>query len=66
MVPMSRTMFMPGVSRSMRIIDARRCGPASGSVTTMASTKSATDALEAYHLWPSMTHSSPSSTAPRW
>ena len=38
-------------------IDARWCGRASGSVTAMTMRKSAIDALEVNHLWPSMTHS---------
>ena len=45
------------------IIDARSYGPASGSVTTIAIRKSATIPFDVNHLWPLMTHSSPSSTA---
>ena len=45
------------------IIDARWCGGASGSLTTMAIRKSAPMAFELNHLWPFITHSSPSSTA---
>ena len=44
-------------------IDARPCGRASGSVTAMTMRKSATDALEENHLWPSTTHSPAASSS---
>ena len=53
---------MPGVSFSTTIIEHRRCGGASGSVTTMKMMKSAIDALVIIHLRPLSTHSSPSRT----
>ena len=61
----SRTMFTPGVSAGTMIIDARWCGRASGSVTAMTIRKSAIDPFDENHLWPLMTHSSPSRTARR-
>ena len=60
---MSRTIVTPGVSAGTSSIDARWYLCASGSVTAMTIRKSATEALEENHLWPLMTHSSPSSTA---
>ena len=63
MVCTLRTSSMPGVSRSITNIDARSYGDPSGSVTTMASTKSASQAPDANHLCPSITYSSPSSRA---
>ena len=41
----------------------RRCGGASGSVTAITIPKAAPSADEENHLWPSITHSSPSRTA---
>ena len=63
MVPMSRTMSMPGVPAGTTNIDACRCGRPSGLVSAKTSTMSATDAFVMNHLWPSMTHSSPSLVA---
>src|SRR2546423_1920089 len=63
MVGMLRTRFRPGASLGTMIMDARSYGPASGSVTTIAIRKSATIPFDVNHLWPLMTHSSPSSTA---
>src|SRR3954452_17699359 len=62
-VPMSRTMFTPGVSAGTMIIEARWCGRASGSVTAMTIRKSAIEPFVENHLWPLMTNSSPSRTA---
>ncbi len=42
---------------------ARRCGSASGSVTAMTIPNAAPSAPDENHLWPSMTHSSPSRMA---
>ena len=55
----------PGVSAGTMNIDARWCGRASGSVTAMTMRKSAIEAFEENHLWPSMTHSSPSQDGAR-
>ena len=57
---MSRTISMPGVSVGTTNTDAWRCGRPSGLVSANTSTMSATDALVMNHLWPLMTHSSPS------
>ena len=45
------------------IIDARRCGASSGSVTTMTMPKPAPSAPDENHLCALITHSSPSSSA---
>ena len=45
------------------IIDARSYASAFGSVTTIAIRKSAIMPLDVNHLWPLITHSSPSSSA---
>ena len=66
MVGTSRRMFTPGVSTGTMNIEARRWRCASGSVTAITIRKSARDALELNHLWPLMTHSSPSRTARVW
>src|SRR5437764_1408410 len=60
---MLRTFFNPGASAGTMIIDARSYGSASGSVTTIAMRKSAIMPFDVNHLWPLMTHSSPSNTA---
>src|SRR4051794_9320577 len=65
-VAMSRTIVTPGVSAGTMSIEARWEVCASGSVTAMTIRKSATEALEENHLWPLMTHSSPSSSARVW
>ncbi len=44
-------------------IDARWCGRASGSVTAITIRKSAIEPFDENHLWPLITHSSPSRTA---
>ena len=54
---------MPGVPFGMMIIDAALCAALSGLVTTITRMKSAFDALDANHLWPLITYSSPSRTA---
>ena len=59
----SRTILTPGVSASTTSIEARWCGRASGSVTAITIRKSAIEPLEENHLWPLITHSSPSRTA---
>ena len=59
---MSRRIVKPGVSFSTTIIEHRRCGGASGLVTTMKMMKSAIDALVIIHFRPLSTHSSSSST----
>ena len=56
---------IPGVSAGTRICDIRRCGSASGSVTAITIPNPAPSAPDENHLWPSITHSSPSSTARR-
>src|SRR3954454_11067222 len=66
MVGMSRTIVTPGVSAGTISIDARWYLWASGSVTAMTIRKSATEALDENHLWPLMTHSSPTSSARVW
>ena len=53
----------PSVSAGTMICVARRCGSASGSVTAMTIPKAAPSAPDENHLWPSITHSSPSRTA---
>ena len=60
---MSRTISKPGVSVGTTNTDAWRCGRPSGLVSAKTNTMSATDALVMNHLWPLMTHSSPSLTA---
>ena len=60
----SRRMFTPGVSVGTMIIENDWYGLSSSSpVLTITSRKSDTDALDENHLWPLMTHSSPSRTA---
>ena len=54
---------IPGASAGTMICVARRCGSASGSVTAMTIPNPAPSAPDENHLWPSMTHSSPSRTA---
>ena len=56
-------MFTPGVSAGTISIEARWCGRASGFVTAITIRKSATLPLVENHLWPLITHSSPSRTA---
>jgi hypothetical protein len=63
MVGTSRTMSTPGVSVSTTNIEARWYLCASGSVTAITIRKSAIDALLENHLWPLITHESPSLTA---
>ena len=58
-----RTISYPGVSVGTSIWLARLCGGASGSLTTMTIATSAPMAPVQNHLWPSITHSSPSRTA---
>src|SRR5437660_2647320 len=60
---MSRAMLTPGVSAGTRIIELPWYGWPSELVTAMTIRKSATEALELNHLWPLITHSSPSRTA---
>ena len=62
-VGMLRSRLTPGVSPGTRIIDARRYGLSSGSVTTMTMKKSAIMPFDVNHLWPLITHSSPRSSA---
>ena len=57
------SIVIPGVSAGTRIWLARRCGSASGSVIAITIAKPAPSAPDENHLWPSMTHSSPSCTA---
>src|SRR5216684_3901843 len=63
MVGMLRSFFKPGASPGTMIIEARSYASACGSVTTMAIRKSAIIPFDVNHLWPLITHSSPSSTA---
>ena len=65
--PMTGTgsISIPGASAGTRIWLIRRCGSASGSVTAMTIPKAAPSAPDENHLRPSITHSSPSSTARR-
>src|SRR3954453_6275236 len=58
-----RMRLKPGASVGTRIIDARLCGAASGSVTTIAMATAAPTAPLVNHLWALITHSSPSSSA---
>ena len=58
-----RTISTPGVSAGTMICVARRCGSASGSVTAITIPNAAPSAPDENHLWPSITHSSPSRTA---
>ena len=62
-VPMSRTISMPGVPVGTTNTEAWRWGRPSGLVSAKTSTMSAIDAFVMNHLWPSITHSSPSRTA---
>jgi hypothetical protein len=63
MVSTSRTMSSPGVSVGTMIIELPWYGWTSGLVTAMTMRKSAADPFDVNHLWPLMTHSSPSRTA---
>src|SRR3954449_11513677 len=63
MTETGRSRLKPGASVGTRIIDARLCGAASGSVTTIAIARSAPTAPDVNHLTPLITHSSPSRTA---
>src|SRR5712692_5272214 len=63
MVGMLRSFFKPGASPGKMIIEARSYASACGSVTSIAIRKSAIMPFDVNHLWPLMTHSSPSSTA---
>src|SRR5215216_2333492 len=57
-------MFTPGVSVGTTLIEKDWYGLSSVSpVLTMTSRKSDTEAFDENHLWPLMTHSSPSRTA---
>jgi hypothetical protein len=58
-----RTISTPAASAGMMIWLIRRCGSASGSVTTIAIAKAAPSAPELNHLCPSITQSPPSRTA---
>ena len=58
-----RTMLNPGASVGTSIIDARWCGGASGSVTTMTIATAAPRAFVVHHFRPLITHSSPSRRA---
>src|SRR5436309_3544510 len=60
---MRRTSSYPGVSVGTRIIEARRCGSASDSVTTITIPNAAPSAPDENHLCASITHSSPSRSA---
>ena len=62
----ARTMFTPGVSSGTMICDMRRCCSASGSLTHMTMANVAPCAPLVNHLWPLITHSSPSRTARVW
>ena len=53
----------PGVSVGTMIIEKRRYGSTSGFVMHITIRKSLIDAFDENHLWPLMTHSSPSRTA---
>ena len=61
--PMSRTISIPGVPAGTTNTEACRWGRPSGLVSANTSTMSATEALVMNHLWPLITHSSPSLTA---
>ena len=64
MTETGRSGLKPGVSsHGTRIMLARACGAASGSVTTIAIATAAPLRPEVNHLRPLMTHSSPSSSA---
>ena len=63
MVGTGRTISTPGVSAGTMICVARLCGCSSGSVTAITIPNAAPSAPDENHLWPSMTHSSPSRTA---
>ena len=58
-------MSTPGVSTGTMIIDDPWYGWTSGFVTAITIRKSATDPFDVNHLWPLMTHSSPSRTRRR-
>ena len=57
------SIWIPGASAGTMIWLVRRRGSASGSVTAITIPKAAPSAPEENHLWPLITHSSPSSTA---
>ena len=59
----SRRMFTPGVRVGTMIIEYRRYGSTSGFVRHITMRKSEMLALDENHLWPLMTHSSPSRSA---
>ena len=63
MVATSRTISTPGASAGTTIIEQPEYGWTSGLVTAITMRKSATEPLVVNHLWPSITHSSPSRTA---
>ncbi len=65
MVSTSRTSFQPGLGRSTRkaVLAPREPSGTSCSVLAMRMAKLARRALEMNHLWPLITHSSPSWTA---
>src|SRR5205807_6347193 len=63
MVGTSRTMSTPGVSVGTMIIDVPWYGCTSGLVIAINTRKSADEPLDVNHLWPLITHSSPSRTA---
>src|SRR3954468_14083908 len=63
MTDTGRTRLKPGASVGTRIMLARLWGAASGSVTTIAIATAAPTAPLVNHLWASITHSSPSSSA---
>ncbi len=63
MMGMRRTWLKPGAFVGTRIMEARACGGASGSVTAMTMAKAAPSAAVVNHFRPSTTHSPSSSTA---
>ena len=63
MVATSLRISTPGVSTGTMIMDDPEYGCTSGLVTAMTIRKSATEPLLVNHLWPLITHSSPSRTA---
>ena len=68
-MPMPRTMSTPGVSVGTMIWTIwpdRPSSPVGSSARHMTMKKSAALPLEVNHLWPLMTHSSPSRTGAWW
>ena len=59
----ARTISYPGVSVGTMIDENFACPSASGSVIAKTVVKAAREAPLVNHLWPLITHSSPSSTA---